>query len=163
MTSASMPSRLPCGNRAARRPPPCSPCWDVVLATAASAAAAVVTARALLLRRPRRCILRPLDQLFRLDEVAVLVLRDQLEADPPAGLVDLLHDDIDHVAASHHVLDVADPARPDVRDVEQAVRALLQLDESAELKKGTDGLLHVSNVRPGPGGHIQDLMGRGGR
>src|SRR5206468_6698269 len=49
-------------------------------AAAPASAAAVVTARAVLLRRPRRCILRPLDQLLRLDEAAVLVLRDQLEA-----------------------------------------------------------------------------------
>ena len=30
-----------------------------------------------------------------------------------------------------------------------------------ELKKGTDGLLHVSNVGPGRVGHIEDVMARG--
>jgi polyribonucleotide nucleotidyltransferase len=30
-----------------------------------------------------------------------------------------------------------------------------------ELKKGTDGLLHVSNVGPGRLGHIEDVLGRG--
>ena len=30
-----------------------------------------------------------------------------------------------------------------------------------ELKKGTDGLLHVSNVGPGRVAHIQDVMDRG--
>jgi polyribonucleotide nucleotidyltransferase len=30
-----------------------------------------------------------------------------------------------------------------------------------ELKKGTDGLLHVSNVGPGRVGHIEDVIGRG--
>src|SRR5947209_16718683 len=81
------------------------------LATATTAAATVVAARALLFRRPRRCVLRPLDQLLRLDEAVVLVLRDQLEADPAARLVHLLDDDVDDVAALHHVLDVADTAR----------------------------------------------------
>src|SRR5690242_16614730 len=99
--------------------------------TSAAATATAVTAR--LLRRTRRGVLRPLDQLLGLDEAAVLVLRDELQADPAAGLVDLLHDDVDDVAAAHHVLDVGDTARADVRDVEQSVGALLQLDEGAEL------------------------------
>ena len=30
-----------------------------------------------------------------------------------------------------------------------------------ELKKGTDGLLHVSNVGPGRVGHIEDVIARG--
>jgi polyribonucleotide nucleotidyltransferase len=30
-----------------------------------------------------------------------------------------------------------------------------------ELKKGTDGLLHVSNVGPGRVAHIEDVIGRG--
>jgi polyribonucleotide nucleotidyltransferase len=30
-----------------------------------------------------------------------------------------------------------------------------------ELKKGTDGLLHVSNVGPGRVGHIEDVISRG--
>ena len=42
------------------------------------------------------------------------------------------------VAAADHVLDVRDPARADVRDVQQAVGALLQLDEGAELGRLDD-------------------------
>ena len=102
-------------------------------AAAAAAASTVTAARAILLGRPRRGVLRPLDQLLRLDQRPVLVQGDQLQADPPAGLVDLLDDHVEHVAALDHVLDVADPARAHVRDVEQAVGALLQLDERAEL------------------------------
>src|SRR5437868_13101624 len=89
------------------------------LATASTAAAAIVAPRALLFRRPRRCVLRPLDQLLRLDEAAVLVLRDQLEADPAARLVHFLDDAVDDVAARHDVLDVSNPARADVRHVEE--------------------------------------------
>src|SRR5215213_7422502 len=74
-------------------------------AVAAAAAAVAVAARPLLLRGPRRRVLRPLDQLLRLDEAAVLVLVDELEADPAACLVHLLHDHVDDVAAGHHVLD----------------------------------------------------------
>src|SRR3989441_4796026 len=36
-----------------------------------------------------------------------------------------------------------------------------QFGAFVELKKGTDGLLHVSNVGPGRVGHIEDVMGRG--
>src|ERR1035437_581736 len=106
-------------------------------AAIASAAAATnaITARALRGRRARRGVLRPLDELLRLDELAVLVLRDELEADPATRLVDLLHDDVDDVAAGHHILDVGNAARADVRDVKQAVGALLQLDERAELRR----------------------------
>ena len=89
-------------------------------------------------RRPRRGVLRPLDELLGSDDLAVLVLRDELEADAAARLVDLLHEHVQHVAAGHHVLDVTDPARADVRDVEQAVGALLQLDERAELGRLDD-------------------------
>src|SRR5579884_1295128 len=89
-------------------------------------------------RRPRRGVLRTLDQLLRLDEAAVLVLGHELEPDPAAGLVDLLHDDVDDVAAADHVLDVRHPAGADVRDVQQPVRALLQLDEGAELGRLDD-------------------------
>src|SRR5204862_4309639 len=95
-------------------------------ATATATSAAAVAARAVLLRRPRRGVLRPLDQLLRLNEAAVLVLRDELEADPAAGLVHLLHDDVDDVAAAHHVLDVRDPSRADVRDVQEPVGSLLE-------------------------------------
>src|SRR5579862_1229647 len=104
-------------------------------AAASASAATVVATRAVLFRRPRRRILRPLDQLLRLDEAAVLVLRDELQPDAAARLVDLLDDDIDDVAALHDVLDVAHTARAYVRDVEQAVGALLQLDESTELRR----------------------------
>src|SRR5207248_326898 len=54
-----------------------APRWDCVLvaaraavATAAPAAAAVAAAGTILFRRPRRGILRPLDQLLRLDHLA---------------------------------------------------------------------------------------------
>src|SRR5439155_17973622 len=107
-------------------------------AVAAASAAVTATARALFLALPRRGVLRPLDQLLRLDERAVLVLCDQLEADPAPRLVDLLHEHVEHVAALDHVLDVADAARAHVRDVEQAVGALLQLDEGAELRRLDD-------------------------
>src|SRR5881392_2318077 len=110
----------------------------VAIAPAPPAAAVAVTARPLLLRRTRRRVLRPLDQLLRLDEPAVLMLRDELEADPAASLVDLLNDDVHDVAAAHHVLDVRDPARADVRDVQEPVSALLQLDEGAELRRLDD-------------------------
>jgi polyribonucleotide nucleotidyltransferase len=36
-----------------------------------------------------------------------------------------------------------------------------QFGAFVELKKGTDGLLHVSNVGPGRVAHIEDVMGRG--
>src|SRR5207253_4989019 len=36
-----------------------------------------------------------------------------------------------------------------------------QFGAFVELKKGTDGLLHVSNVGPGRVGHIEDVMNRG--
>src|SRR5436305_8843429 len=107
-------------------------------AIAAASTAATIAARALFLALPRRGVLRPLDQLLRLDERAVLVLRDQLQADPATRLVDLLDEHVEHVAAVDHVLDVADAARADVRDVEQAVGALLELDEGAELRRLDD-------------------------
>src|SRR3954452_17242361 len=147
--AASIPSFRMDGNRAARRPPcPVFRCALLAIeralaartATAAAAAstAAVVASRAVLLRGPRRRILRPLYQLLRRDHPAVLVLVDQLETDTAAGLVDLLDDDVDDVAAGHDVLYVRDAARPDVRDVEQAIRALLQLDERTELGRLDD-------------------------
>ena len=66
------------------------------------------------------------------------MLRDELEADPAALLVDLLDDHVEHVAAGDHVLDVGDATGADVRDVQQAVGALLQLDEGAELRRLDD-------------------------
>jgi polyribonucleotide nucleotidyltransferase len=36
-----------------------------------------------------------------------------------------------------------------------------QFGAFVELKKGTDGLLHVSNVGPGRVGHIEDVITRG--
>ena len=61
------------------------------------------------------------------------MLADELEADAAARLVDLLHEHVEHVAALEHVLDPLHAARADVRDVQQPVRALLELDEGAEL------------------------------
>src|SRR5262245_1574323 len=165
MAPASIARRLASGKRAARRPPS-SPSLAIAVplaapafttgpaaaaAVAPAAAAFAVAARSLLLRRPRRSILRPLDQLFRLNEAAVLVLGDQLETDPAAGLVDLLHDDVDDVPALHDVLDVADAARTDVRHVQQAVGALLELDERAQLRRLDDlagvGVAHLRLLR----------------
>src|SRR5256885_9829575 len=80
------------------------------VAPAATAAAVTAAARPFLLGRPRRRVLGPLDQLLRLNERTVLVLRDQLEADPAAVLVDFLDDHVHDIAAGHHVLDVTDPA-----------------------------------------------------
>src|ERR687892_652908 len=94
--------------------------------------------RTLLALLARRSFLRPLDELLRHDEAAVLVLGHELEANASPLLVHLLHDHVDDVAAPHHVLDVRDPARADVGDVEQAVGALLQLDEGAELRRLDD-------------------------
>src|SRR5262245_31876361 len=82
-----------------------------------------------------RGVLRPLDQLGGLDERPVLVLRDELEPDPPTLFVHLLDEDVERVAARDHVLDVPDPSRPDVRNVQQPVRALLQLDEGPEVRR----------------------------
>src|SRR5579864_7861694 len=100
---------------AAPRPPPHTRFLPAVPAAAAAASAApVIAARPLLLRRTGRRVLRPLDQLLRLDEAAVLVLRDQLQADPAARLVHLLDDHVDDVATLHDVLDVADATWADV-------------------------------------------------
>src|SRR5688572_4536286 len=99
----------------------------------AAAVAVATAARTLFAGRTGRCVLRPLDQLLRCHELAVLVLRDELEADPATLLVDFLHEDVDDVAAVHDVLDVSDATRADVRHVQQAVRALLELDERTEV------------------------------
>src|SRR5439155_25641484 len=74
-------------------------------ASTAPASTTVVAARAVLARRPRRGVLRPLDQLLRRDEAPVLVLLHELQPDPSARLVDLLDDDVDDVAPLEHVLD----------------------------------------------------------
>src|SRR3954470_8504182 len=102
------------------------PPFAVAAATASAAAVAAAT-RPVLFRRARRCVLGPFDQLLGLNQRAILVLGDELQADPAAVLVDLLHLHVDDVAAGHHVLDVADPAWADVGDVEQTVGALRQL------------------------------------
>src|SRR2546423_4132744 len=112
------------------------------VAPAATAAAVTAAARPFLLGRSRRRVLGPLDQLLRLNQRAVLVLRDQLEADPAAVLVDFLDDHVHDVAAGHHVLDVTDPAGADVGDMKQPVGALRQLDEGAELGR----LDHLARV-----------------
>src|SRR4051812_28952815 len=106
---------------------------------AATAAATTVTAgTAILARLARRGILRPLDELLRRDHGVAFVLLDEVEADAPPRLVHFLHDHVQDVAAGDHVLDVVDAAGPDVRDVEQTVGALLQLDERAEVGRLDD-------------------------
>ena len=52
---------------------------------------------------------------------------------------------------------------PEVGDtfVERKVVKTTQFGAFVELKKGTDGLLHVSNVGPGRVAHIEDVMDRG--
>src|SRR5438309_7273928 len=113
-------------------------------ATAAATSFAVATPRTFLRTLARRCVLRPLDQLLRRHSAAVLVLLEQLQADAPASLVDLLHEHVEDVAAVDHVLDVSDPARAHVRDVQQAVGALLELYERAELRRLDDlGVLEL--------------------
>src|SRR6266508_851696 len=101
--------------------------WSAIAPTAALAASRALFALA------GRSRLRPLDQHFGLTERAVLVFGDQLEADAAASLVHLEDLDVEDVATRDHVLDVGDAARPHVRDVEEAVGALLQLDERAEV------------------------------
>src|SRR3954454_1734450 len=157
--SRRAPSRSWPRTAGARRgaPSPAVTAWLVaragaVAAAAASTAAAVaVPARRALLARPVRGVLRPLDQLLGLDDRAVLALRDQLEADPVPLLVDLLDEHVQHVAAGDHVLDVLHTAGAHVRDVQQAVGALLQLDEGAEVGRLHDlarvGVPHLGLLR----------------
>ncbi len=66
------------------------------------------------------------------------MLLHELQPDPAACLVDLLHEHVEHVAALDHVLDVVDAAGADVRDVQQPVGALLELDEGAEVGRLDD-------------------------
>src|SRR5512146_975184 len=87
-----------------RGSPPCGSSVPAPAAVAA-AAAAILARRA---RLARGSVLRPLDERLRRDELAVLVLGDELEADAAALLVDLLHDDVQRVAAGDDVLDVRD-------------------------------------------------------
>src|SRR5437764_2129367 len=119
--------------------------------SAATTPAAAVATRPLLLALAGRCVLGPLDQLLGADRRAVLVLLDQLEADPAARLVDLLDEHVEDVAALDHVLDVADAAGAHVRDVEQPVGPLLELDERAELRRLHDlagvGVPHLRLLR----------------
>src|SRR5438477_12405603 len=119
--------------------------------SAATTPAAAVATRPLLLALAGRCVLGPLDQLLGADRRAVLVLLDQLEADPAARLVDLLDEHVEDVAALDHVLDVADAAGAHVRDVEQPVGPLLELDEGAELRRLHDlagvGVPHLPLLR----------------
>src|SRR4029453_11080047 len=100
---------------------------------AVSAPSATLAPRRTLRALAWRGVLRPFDQLCGLDERPVLVLRDELETDAATLLVPFLGDYLERVAARDHVLDVPDPAGPDVRDVQEAVRALLELDEGAEV------------------------------
>src|SRR3954471_19144183 len=128
----------------------------------ASVASAAVAPRRTLRALTRRRVLRPFDQLVGLNEGAVLVLRDELEADATTVLVDLLNDDVEHVAAGDHVLDMADPPGADVRDVEEPVRALLELDERAEVGR-LDDLARVGVPHLGLLGDRLDRLDRGGR
>ena len=52
---------------------------------------------------------------------------------------------------------------PEVGDEYRNARVVktTQIGAFVELKKGTDGLLHVSNVGPGRVGHIEDVITRG--
>src|SRR5881397_3784730 len=52
---------------------------------------------------------------------------------------------------------------PEVGDEYHSAKVVktTQFGAFVELKKGTDGLLHVSNVGPGRVGHIEDVMARG--
>src|SRR5205085_6228767 len=52
---------------------------------------------------------------------------------------------------------------PEVGDEYRNARVVktTQFGAFVELKKGTDGLLHVSNVGPGRVGHIEDVINRG--
>ena len=52
---------------------------------------------------------------------------------------------------------------PEVGDEYRGAKVVktTQFGAFIELKKGTDGLLHVSNVGPGRVGHIEDVMSRG--
>src|SRR5262249_41050572 len=87
---------------------------------------------------------------------------DQLQADATSLLVDLLHLDVDDVAAGHDVLDVPDAAGADVGDVQQPVRALRQLDEGAELRR-LDHLAGVLVADLGLLGQPLDRVDRGVR
>ncbi len=70
------------------------------VATRPTRAAATVTARAAILAGlARRGVLRPLDELLRRDHATVLVLLDELQADPAASLVHFLHEHVEDVAA----------------------------------------------------------------
>src|SRR6266516_6118357 len=84
---------------------------------ARSSAVAPAT-RPLLALLARGCVLRPLDELFRHDQAAVLVFRHELKADPATVLVHLLDEHVEHIASCDHVLDVSNSAGPNVRDVE---------------------------------------------
>src|SRR4051794_10259882 len=83
-------------------------------ATTTPTPAAIAAAGALLAGLARRGVLRPLDELLGRDEAAVLVLLHELQPDAAACLVNLLHEDVEHVAALDHVLDVVDTAGADV-------------------------------------------------
>src|SRR3954470_19469301 len=102
-------------------------------AATASAPTALPPGTAVLAGLAWRGVLRPLDELLGGDHLLALVLLDELEADPAARLVHFLHDDVEDVAALDDVLDVVDASRAHVRDVEQAVGPLLQLDERTEV------------------------------
>src|SRR5437773_11092537 len=64
------------------------------IAAAATATAVTVVPRRALLALARGSVLGPLDQLLGLNQAAVLVLGNELEADSAPLLVDLLDDDV---------------------------------------------------------------------
>src|SRR5437763_8138915 len=82
----------------------------------------------------------------------------QPEADPAALLVDLDHAHVDLVAAVQHVLNRLGPlAGRDVRDVQQAVGALRELDERAERGR-LDDLAGVLVADLDLLGHLADAL-----
>src|SRR5205814_558588 len=110
----SAPAATHTGGRPRGRPPTCNRSCarlalgpDLVAAPASASASAAATAaaatvavaaRALLARLARRGVLRPLDELLRRDDPAVLVLLHELQADAATRLVDLLHEHVQDVA-----------------------------------------------------------------
>ena len=123
----------------------CSPLAAVAAAAAASPAAAAAPAPALAVRRGGRSSRSRGGASFARSisssggtRLPFSCFATSLRPIRPRVLVDLLDDHVEHVAALDHVLDVADAARADVRDVQQAVGALLQLDERAEVGRLDD-------------------------
>src|SRR5690242_21129323 len=105
-----------------------------VLPVAAAVSAAVAPVAAALAGVGVLLLVAGADLLGR-DLGAVLGLGDQLQRDAPALGVHLGDLDGDDVALRQHLLDGVDAdARRDPRDVQQAVGALADLDERAEVR-----------------------------